>query len=99
MGLIGAMDKHLKDKMMTYFFLVDTNGDGMLDREEVEDMVTNSGKFEADEVKDLVAKVFAELERDTENGVVSTAAIGVEEFSNAVVKNPNLLEIFELCFA
>ena len=57
MGLIGAMDKHLKDKMMTYFYLVDTNGDGMLDQEEVEDMITNSGKFEDAEVKDLVTKV------------------------------------------
>ena len=33
MGLIGAMDKNLKDKMTTYFFMVDTNGDGMLDQE------------------------------------------------------------------
>jgi len=96
-GLIAAMDTPLKDKLLTYFFLVDSNGDGMLDQEEVEDMLVTSGKYEADDIKGIVDGIFKELERD--EGFPAMQSIALEEFMSAVSRNQRILGIFEHCFA
>ena len=65
-------------------------------------MITQSGKFEEENIKDLVASVFAELDRE-DTGLTSaeanTAPISVVEFCSAVSQKPHLLKLFETCFS
>jgi len=93
MGLIAAMDKALRDRICAYFHLVDTDGDGTLDRQELEVMLTTSGKFEEGDISKTVELIFNEV------NVQEGCSIAIEEFSSTAAMNPKLLKIFDMCFS
>ena len=62
---------------------------------QVETMMRNSGKFDDDDVKHLVDKLFTACvpEQYAEN------PISIEVFSTAIGEHPEVVELFETCFS
>jgi len=94
LGLTAAWKSSLADKMVTYFAVIDQNGDGMLGRDEIEDILIDSNQWEGDvpEIKRLVNLIFDAVDPH------GTGEVNKEKFLDGMVSNHQVIAVFDKCF-
>ena len=75
-------------------------------QQQVQLMIENSGKFESEQVKELVETVFKQVltkanwtdKREMQRAILE-GSISIETFATSVAANPEIVKIFEGCFS
>jgi len=99
LGLTAAWDATFADKMVTYFNVIDEDGDGMLEREEIEELLMDSHQWDdgdpintQQQVKLHVNLIFDLIDPKAKGG------ISKDRFLDGLLEQPRVVAILDRCF-
>jgi len=99
LGLTAAWEATLADKMVTYFNVIDKDGDGMLEREEIEELLLDSHQWDDGDMAQTIAQVklhvnliFDLIDPKAKGG------ISKDRFLDGLVEEPQVVAILDRCF-
>jgi len=100
LGLTAAWESTLADKMVTYFNVIDRDGDGMLERDEIEDLLIDSHQFDEAEPERTLhnVKVMVNLIFDLIDPLAKGGGISKERFLDGLIIHPQVVTILDKCF-